>query len=321
MEYAPVLITVYNRHLHLKRCVDSLLRCPESKDTVLYIASDAPARKEDEEDVLQVREYIERIKGFSKVIALNRKKNIGAFNNSHQARRTISDVHPTHIRLEDDVVVGKGFLFFMNAGLEEFKDDPKVVAVCGYLPPNIKSKNGQPFAMSQFTPYGFAKWSDKDKSIYKMLDTSVLKELFNDFSFFREFEKNHPISARSLPLLWNGDFIPGDIFHDIVMQKNNYLALYPPESITATRGNDGTGVNAGISRVLQSQEPSDLFFNTTDLNIENGLNVRRKISSSRRKFFSRFLNYSIYFSSNYVKGYYYIYRYARWLTKYIRRIS
>ena len=40
--YAPVLLFVYNRPVHTRRLVESLLQNPESAESRLFIYSDAP---------------------------------------------------------------------------------------------------------------------------------------------------------------------------------------------------------------------------------------------------------------------------------------
>ena len=51
--YAPVLITVYDRFNHLKSAVESLKKCAEAINTEIFIASDVP-RKE-------VKEFVESL--------------------------------------------------------------------------------------------------------------------------------------------------------------------------------------------------------------------------------------------------------------------
>ena len=52
-EYAPVLVTVYNRKKHFSDCIDSLKKNHLAKETILYIASDYSSRKEDEQAVAE----------------------------------------------------------------------------------------------------------------------------------------------------------------------------------------------------------------------------------------------------------------------------
>ena len=46
---------------------------------------------------------------------------------------SISPIVPV-IAIEDDIIVGKGFLHYINWGLETYADSPKVVGVSAYLP-------------------------------------------------------------------------------------------------------------------------------------------------------------------------------------------
>ena len=41
-QYAPVLVTVYDRPNHFKQCIESLLKNPGVSETTLFISSDGP---------------------------------------------------------------------------------------------------------------------------------------------------------------------------------------------------------------------------------------------------------------------------------------
>ena len=56
--YAPVLITVYDRFNHLKSAVESLKKCAEAINTEIFIASDMTSEKEKEFQISEIRNYI-----------------------------------------------------------------------------------------------------------------------------------------------------------------------------------------------------------------------------------------------------------------------
>ena len=68
---------VYDRLDTLKKCIESLQKCEESMQSILYITSDAAYRIQDIEKVEAVRNYIQTISGFKKVIPIFPKENLG----------------------------------------------------------------------------------------------------------------------------------------------------------------------------------------------------------------------------------------------------
>jgi hypothetical protein len=307
LEYAPILVGVYDRIDHFKQCIESLKACPEAKDSVLYIASDAASEKQDEQAIINVRLYIKSITGFKEIVPILRSLNVGTFYNYTQAESEIYKNHDTIIILEDDVIVGKGFLHFMNQGLHIYRDNPKIIGIAGYLPPGIESEDGQPFFHNRLAPYGAATWRKKNKivDIYRTRD--FYDKSFKNYSFFKKYELISPHVVRAIPMLIHGGRRFGDIETGIIMQANDFLALYPPTSITKNIGNDGTGLNSGVNAHLQCQILSNKFYNfiyhpQTVVSVDEKMSF--KLAEYRRVYCVRTLNYFLYFLHKYIPGYY-----------------
>lgn len=316
--HSPVLISVYHRQQHLKNCIDSLLKCPESPNTVLYIASDAPFCDEHKHFIDSVREYVGTISGFKRVVSIFRPINLGGHENIVQAMVEIFDEYDSLILLEDDVEVGKGFLTFMNSALEMYKFDSNVVGVCSYLPPGVENQDNEPFFLQSRTPYGMGVWKSKELAILECLNQEYVKSVVSDFSFFKKFEATHPHVARAIPLMAVGGLMFGDIVTAIKMQDANLLAIYPPKSISASRGNDGSGVHSGVSSRLQKQIVSNEKY-TIDGSISPVVdeNMQFKFSQYYRFPFVGVLNYLIYIC-NKIPGFYYFYKKARKFIKWVK---
>jgi len=309
--FAPIFITVYDRLEHLRQCIDSLKKCPESEYTTLYIASDCAAIPEHENAISNVREYIKTIDGFYKIIPILRDNNLGGYQNATQALFHIFEQHETVIAMEDDVIVGKGFLNFINDGLIRFKDEPSVIGVCAYLPPGIYNETEECFFLQGRSPYGFGMWRDKEKNIYSYFDKKYINKTVLKFDFFRKFERTHPHVARSIPLILKSDFKPIDILTAIIMQDKGFFSYYPPTSISASRGNDGSGLHSGVNRLLQNQEVSDeIYTSGSVIQIEALKEMEKKIERSYRAPMIKVLNYFIYFTFR-LPGFFSIYTLSR----------
>ena len=67
VNYAPIIIPVYDRLEHLRDCINALLINRISAESALYIVSDAAYREDHNERIAQVRVYIRTIYGFKEV--------------------------------------------------------------------------------------------------------------------------------------------------------------------------------------------------------------------------------------------------------------
>ena len=109
---SPISVSVYTRLKHFKNCIKSLLKNDLAKHSILYIFSDA-AKPGDEESVLKVRKYAKSIKGFKKINLIFQKKNNYKKNMKDFIQKPF-EINGKNIILEDDIIVAKHFLRYMN---------------------------------------------------------------------------------------------------------------------------------------------------------------------------------------------------------------
>lgn len=141
MIYAPVLIPTLNRYEHLKQCLESLSRCTWADKTEVYVALDyPPADKWDKyaPGWEKNRDWLRSVgdMGFKKLHVIERTENYGIWtskrSNADALVEEVAKEHPYFIFTEDDNVFSPCFLEYMDKGIEKFKDDESVMALCGY---------------------------------------------------------------------------------------------------------------------------------------------------------------------------------------------
>ena len=115
---APIVLFVYNRPEHTRNVVEAFLICPEAKDSDLIVFSDAPRGLKDIGNVRQVRDFLDKISGFKSDKIIERKTNFGLALNIISGVSQVFDNHESIIVLEDDIVVEKCFLNFVNKALD-----------------------------------------------------------------------------------------------------------------------------------------------------------------------------------------------------------
>ena len=104
------------------------------------------------------------------------------------------------------------------------------------------------------------------------------------------------------------------------MQKNNLYALYPPCSITASRGNDGSGLHSGENKDLQSQKVSDDIYGIDNMyEVVKCSEMERKVADFYRAPGIKIINYITYIFYR-APGGYFLYNFFRGLVKKLRKL-
>jgi len=281
MSYAPILISVYDRLNHFKNCINSLRKNSISRYSDLYIVTDAAKTKDDELKVKLVREYIDQIEGFNKVISIQNEVNLGPRLSIRKARDTIFGLHDRLIFLEDDNIVSLNFLRFINEGLEFYKDDASIIFICGYnYPIEIPTAYKYDIYKYQgFIAWGYGMWYNKFKEI-----ELTLPEL-------SEFKKNKQLRKEMdrigehrywyiLNCIITGE-MAGDVIYGYNMTVKNLFSIIPVVSKVRNMGHDGSGVHCGVS---------DLFANQTidtelDFDFVKDICPNEEINEILRKYF------------------------------------
>ena len=114
IELAPIALFVYNRIDHLKKTIKSLKKNKLSIKSDLIIFSDYAKNNENIKNILEVRKYIKKLKGFKKIKIYERDKNFGLSKNIISGVSIVLKKYKNIIVIEDDLILDKFFLDFMN---------------------------------------------------------------------------------------------------------------------------------------------------------------------------------------------------------------
>ena len=267
--YAPVLITVYDRFNHLKNAVESLKKCAEAVNTEIFIASDMTSEKEKEFQIFEIRNYINSIQGFKKVTPIFFDENAGIEHSWHFSLDLVFQKYDKIIFLEDDVEVSPFFLNYINRGLDFYMNDPRIFSICGFSPfilrdnytsENILCKN------HVWNAWGFGTWKSKFSTFRDFRDSkdllSHIKLDLEDRKFRRKLDD---LSLEHFPHLFYSlrhkvkpefDYLVG-----YYCLKNNFFNIYPSKSFTKNNGNDGSGLRAKKNTEISLKMKNEILFN------------------------------------------------------------
>ena len=243
MTCAPILLFVYNRPEHTRRCIESLTRNALAADSTLYIYADGSKDTTQQSAVDEVRSYLRTISGFKTMNLIERKDNWGLARNIIDGVTTQVNRYGKVIVLEDDLVVAPYFLQFMNDALETYKDEPKVghIQACDFTQdPSLP----ETFLIKWTGSWGWATWerawkhfNPDGKALLEELEQRKLTYTFDfngKYGFTRMLRRQIEGKNNSWAIRWNASLFLKDI-----------LSLNVGRSLVQNEGFDGSGTNCG----------------------------------------------------------------------------
>ena len=243
MSYAPILLFVYNRPEHTRRCIESLLRNPLVSESNLFIYADGAKDCTQQEAVNEVRSYIRTLQGFKQITLIERSENWGLARNIIDGVTSQVNRYGKVIVLEDDLVVAPYFLTFMNEALEIYKDEPKVghIQACDFTQdPSLPDT----FLIKWTGSWGWATWdrawkhfNPNGQELLHELEARKLTHTFDfngKYGFTRMLRRQIEGKNNSWAIRWNASLFLKDI-----------LSLNVGRSLVQNEGFDGSGTNCG----------------------------------------------------------------------------
>ena len=243
MSYAPILLFVYNRPEHTRRCIESLLKNSLASESNLFIYADGAKDSTQQEAVNEVRNYIRSIQGFKQITLMERSENWGLARNIINGVTTQVNRYGKVIVLEDDLVVAPYFLQFMNDALEVYKNEPRVghIQACDYTQDSTLPAT---FLIKWTGSWGWATWdrawkhfNPNGNELLQELEERKLTHVFDfngKYGFTRMLRRQIEGKNNSWAIRWNASLFLKDI-----------LSLNVGRSLVQNEGFDGSGTNCG----------------------------------------------------------------------------
>jgi hypothetical protein len=212
---APIVLFVYNRPVHTNSVLNALAINPESAYSNLYIYCDGPkteATSEVLENIRQVREIVCDENRFKSVKIFFSEINKGLATSIITGVNAVIAVHKKVIVLEDDILVGSGFLKYMNGALNLYEEKPDVgcIHAWNYSFKNLSDVTDTTFFLKGADCWGWATWENR----WIHFEENGLKLLSE-------------IKKRNLELLFNRNGTHGfvEILQDQIDKKNDSWAI------------------------------------------------------------------------------------------------
>ena len=127
----PIIIFSYNRPSHLNNLINSLTKNKVSKSSKIFFFCDGPKNNFDKKKIKEIKDLLKR-KKFKINFKFFRKKNIGLANNIINGVSYVLRKYTSCIILEDDLVLNKNCINFMNTMLAKFKTNQEIGSVSAH---------------------------------------------------------------------------------------------------------------------------------------------------------------------------------------------
>lgn len=249
-KYAPVMIPTLCRYEHFKRCLESLERCTGADKTDIYVGLDYPPSEKYVDGWKKIDEYLkekERSNGFHHLNVRRRDHNCGVSNAGSNVGLLMDEIRKfsdSYILSEDDNEFAPNFLEYINWGLETFRDDNSVFAICGFKDIDTDDISNSVYKLNTvFCAWGYGTWFSKKEKMNLLKDHKLLKKWVDSMNFTDIFSKKVTKASSLLYQIANNTF-HGDMIISL-LPENEKWCIYPKVNKVRNWGQDGTGVHGG----------------------------------------------------------------------------
>ncbi len=241
MSLAPVAVFTYRRPDDTARLFASLLANAESRTSRVYVFSDGPKSDADAALVRRTREIV-LAAGHPRLELIERPANIGLAANIIDGVTRVCAEHGRIVVLEDDLVVARTFLRYVNDGLDRYADDERVLHISGFQYPVELTTELDALFMPFISSWGWATWS----RAWRLFDprASRHREVLGSRAMRRRFDLNGCYTfSRQLRHYLAGRVNSWAIRWYLTVFLSGGLALFPRMSLVENHGFGPDGTN------------------------------------------------------------------------------
>jgi hypothetical protein len=279
-------VFVFNRPEHTQKCLESLKKCHLASKSELYIYCDGPrndASEIEKAKILETRSIAKKQTWGKATFIIERDKNMGLADSVITGIKEVLEKHNEVIVVEDDLVVGEGFLNYMNRALRLYEKDERVMQVSGFIfDIDIKPEN-KAYLVPLTTTWGWATW----KRVWEKVDffpedylnlkkDKALRRRFNLGGAYNYSEmlitqmEGRKLSSWGIRFWW-------DIF------KKKGLVVYPDKTLVLNNGFDNTGRHSGGINYLANNPRFDEKYEVFNFEEDENYTTLRKIINFKQE--------------------------------------
>lgn len=252
MNSSPIVVFGFNRPNHMNRMLESLCNNPESEYSKVIFFIDGFDNKNNQL-IQKTLDVVNKDWNFSDKVVNFRESNLGCKFNIILGITEVLEKNESIIVLEDDLILSKNFLNFMNTSIEKYKMIDKVWSISGWGHPQLLNRRSGSSFSSLTSPWGWGTWKDnwnifvENKLFEKNLISNLNNKDKNQFLFYGYANYWEEAIKKDLA----GENSVWDAYWYQTIYINGGLTLFPNVSHVQNVGFDGTGLHC---------KENDLFF-------------------------------------------------------------
>lgn len=313
IDYAPVVIPTLNRFDHFKRCLESLERCTGADKTDVFVGLDYPPSDKYIDGWQKIDAYLrekEKSNGFKNLYVHRRDHNCGVGKVNSNASLLLNDVKKIsdrYILSEDDNEFSPNFLEYINWGLNEYKNDNSIFAICGFKNLDTDDIRNNVYKLNTvFNAWGYGIWFDRKAKYSRLYDHKVLMEFVQETKLTDIFTSKVLRASSLLYQVANKTF-HGDFLISL-LPKDEKWCVFPKVNKVRNWGWDGTGTHGGSPEALKkySTLPIDTDIHFEPVIVEDLFNpvilerFRKKYKTSKKTYIRAAITFLCYKLTGYI---------------------
>lgn len=251
---APIALFTFKRPDHTRRTLESLAQNAEFLDSPLFIYCDGARHEGEAAQVEETRQLVRDWPHPNKTV-IERERNWGLANSVIEGVTQLCECFGRVIVVEDDLVVSPVFLNYLNAALDRYANETKVMQVSAHMFPVEINAQTDAVMLPFTTSWGWATWDrawkhfDPSMSGFEKIKADrALRRKFNldgSYPYFRMLKRQAKGQVDSWAIRWyTSVFFMGG------------LALYPSHSLVR---NEGYGTSATHASISNRREVRDVW--------------------------------------------------------------
>lgn len=247
MNFAPVVLFVYNRADHFIKTYEALNRCPEAAQSDLYIFSDGARNEKDVPKVEEVRNALHKAKqntNFQKIEIIESIQNRGLAASVIAGVTKVIQEYGKVIVVEDDCITSPYFLKYMNRCLAYYENNERVGSIAGFTPQLSfpKTFTEDVFFAYRSCSWGWATWLKSWENVdWELKD---INQFYKNPQLIKKLNANGSDRFVRLYRQTKGNGSSWSVRFGAHLVKNNQLIVYPRYSYIQNIGCDETGVHS-----------------------------------------------------------------------------
>ncbi|MDA7615202.1 CatB-related O-acetyltransferase [Akkermansiaceae bacterium] len=286
---APVVLFAYRRPDHLRKVLESLAGAELADQTMLYIYLDglAPGGSAGESEQLRQVHDVARERDWCGEVSIHRSSvNQGLRRSIVNGVTEVVNRHGSVIVLEDDIVVSRGFLKFVNQMLTIYEAEEEVMQIAGSsYDAEYLADTPDTYFLRALQCHGWATWKRAwdhynddalDHLTYFQSDPQRAQDFDVDGSayFLKQLQRNVTGELKTWAVRWYASWL-----------RAGGTTLFPKKSLVTNIGFDATGTNCGESRSYLA--PAVDAIEVEKIEVKEDLKAREAIARFWRSYLAK----------------------------------